>query len=104
MLQKQKFFFVLFVIDLQRLRDMRGCGNLAFSAWKNGHVDFPHTFDATPGLSAGSVYWFVFAKFCSCITDIDTFMVASRRNLFSQQQHLKCIVLVQLPWVGGISC
>ena len=56
MLQKQKFFFVLFVIDLQRLRDMRGCGNLAFSAWKNGHVDFPHTFDATPGLSAGSVH------------------------------------------------
>ena len=55
MLQKQKFFFILFVIDLQRLRDIRGCGNLAFSAWKNGHVDFPHTFDATPGLSAGSV-------------------------------------------------
>jgi hypothetical protein len=55
MLQKQKFFKIMFVTDLQRWRDRRGYGNLAFLASKNGHVDFPHTFDATPGLSAGSV-------------------------------------------------
>jgi hypothetical protein len=35
---------------------MRGYVNHAFSSWKNGHADFPHTRAGVTGLSARSVH------------------------------------------------
>ena len=55
MLQKQKFLKNIFGADFFRFCHMRGYANHTFSAWKNGHVDFPHTFARAAGLFSGSV-------------------------------------------------